>query len=98
MSATKRLFSDHSGLAILALALLLTIINSMLFVRSAGLLISPIAREGLVVNVMAATVAWIVLFKGKRKGVLQQVVAAILLALIHYFPIVNIWSFVACGL
>lgn len=73
-------------------------LNSMLFTVSAGLPISPIVMAGLFGNLIATAVAWIILVKGTRKGVFQQLVAAVLLSLIHYFLIVNLWSVVAYGL
>ena len=98
MIATVKVFCDRSGIALLALALLLAILNSMLFTVSAGLPFATIVRAGLFGNLIAAAVAWIILVKGTRKGVLRQLVAAVLLSLIHYCLIVNIWSVVAYGL
>jgi hypothetical protein len=98
MNATNGLISSRTGIVILAASALLAIVNSMLFAVATRLPVAPITRRGLIANTIAAAAAWLVLWKGRRHGVPQQVVALILFSVIHYILICNIVAVVGFGL
>ena len=95
MTATRKVFSDGTGIAVLGSSVMLATVNSMLFTVSAGLPISPITRGGLLGNIIAVSSAWLILWKGDRQGLIQQLVTGALVAWIHFFLVINIWSVVA---
>ncbi len=84
-----------TGIVILTVCFFIMLLASFLFGVSNGYVGHPTAQvpaPGLVINLPASIIAWIVFFRGIRKSHIQSGIAIILLTLINYLLISNAWT------
>jgi len=91
-------FGDSTGILVLALSVLLSFANSAFFSVALRLPVAPISRSGLVLNILAATVAWIAFIKGTRPRLPHQLAAIALLSIVNYLLVSNLWAVIGFGL
>lgn len=87
-----------TGIMGLSFCAVLAYLNSALFVVLNGRHLHPtmqIDDWGVIGNSMATVLAWMFFANGKRRSLLQSAAAVILLVLVHYLFISNVWTFLA---
>ncbi|WP_035607127.1 hypothetical protein [Haloferula sp. BvORR071] len=89
---------DRTGIFLLALSVFLSVVNSLFFAVATRLPVAPISRGGLVLNSLALLAAWFAFARGKRAGLVQQLAAVVLLSVVHYFVVCNVWAVAHFGL
>jgi len=94
----KKKVKSGSGILGLSACVLLATVNSIVFAVSNGRHNHPTAQIddwGIVGNLIAITGAWIVFNRGRRDGLIQSLVAVVLLTILHYFLVSNLWTMIA---
>ena len=91
-------FGDSTGILVLALSVFLAVVNSMFFAVAVRLPVPAISKSGLFLNVIAAAVGWIAFVKGTRPRLPHQLAAIVLLSLVNYHLLSNLWAVIAFGL
>jgi hypothetical protein len=92
------LFGDSTGLRILGLSAFLVVANSCNFMIGVAIPVAPIPWQALPINIVAATIAWIVFMKGTRRHIPHQLAASVLLSIINFFLYSNLWAVFGFGL
>lgn len=92
------LAGDPTGLLMLAVSVFIAVTNSVFFAVATRLPVVPISQGGLVLNILAATAAWIAFIKGTRPRLPHQLAAVALLSVVNYHLISNLWAIIDFGL
>jgi len=91
-------FGDSTGLLVLALSVFLAVTNSVFFAVATRLPVAPISQNGLILNILAATAAWIAFIKGRRPRLPHQLAAIALLSVVNFHLVSNLWAVIGFGL
>ncbi len=95
----KALF-EHRSVIVLMWCFFAVVINSVLFAVPMGYPghpVVPVRSIGLTVNLFGSVVGWIAFVLGTRKSVFQKITVIVLISIINFFLVCNLWNVLFLG-